>query len=109
MAADPHSAAALGERLGLSDEELCATLDADPLMLVSSQADHRPDLQILNALLDDAELQVSSGALRRWVRTQGPSGRPLDMLLTRDFAAFEDALSTLRTRGFVVGGEGSEG
>jgi hypothetical protein len=107
MAADPHSAAVLGERLGLSDEELCAALDADPLMLVSGQADHRPELPILDALLADVEAVVSPDALRRWVRTKGPSGRPVDLLTGRDFAAFEDALSTLRARGFVVGGEGS--
>jgi hypothetical protein len=106
MAVDPHSAAALGERLGLSDEELCAALDADPLMLVSGQADHRPELPILDALLADVEAVVSPDALRRWVRTDGPAGRPLEMLLSRDFAAFEDALATLRTRGFVIGGGG---
>jgi hypothetical protein len=40
--------------------------------------------------------------LRRWVRAQGPSGRPLDTLLARDFGAFEDALATLADRGFVL-------
>src|ERR1700737_4269390 len=107
MAADPHSAAALAERLGLSDEELCATLDADPLMLVSGQADHRPELPILGALLADVEAVVSPDALRRWVRTSGPAGRPVDLLTGRDFAAFEDALNTLRARGFVIGSGGS--
>lgn len=41
-------------------------------------------------------------ALRRWLRTAGPAGRPLDHLLARDFVAFEDALDALRDRGFVV-------
>jgi hypothetical protein len=40
--------------------------------------------------------------LRRWVRASGPGGRPLDRLLARDFGAFEDALSTLAERGFVL-------
>jgi hypothetical protein len=40
--------------------------------------------------------------LQRWVRTQGPAGRPLDALLKRDFAAFEDALTQLSARGFVI-------
>ena len=40
--------------------------------------------------------------LRRWVRAQGPAGRPLDLLLARDFGAFEDALATLAERGFVL-------
>jgi hypothetical protein len=44
--------------------------------------------------------------LRRWVRAEGPSGRPLDALLRRDFGAFEDALATLEARGFVIRGGG---
>jgi hypothetical protein len=42
--------------------------------------------------------------LRRWVRSAGPAGRPLDHLLARDFRAFERAVETLRERGFVLGG-----
>jgi hypothetical protein len=42
--------------------------------------------------------------LRRWVRATGPSGRPLDSLLARDFAGFEDALATLAERGFILRG-----
>jgi len=44
--------------------------------------------------------------LRRWVRREGPGGRPLDHLLARDFARFEDALVTLADRGFVLRGGG---
>jgi hypothetical protein len=44
--------------------------------------------------------------LRRWVRAAGPAGRPLDLLLARDFAGFEDALATLAARGFVLRGGG---
>ncbi len=40
--------------------------------------------------------------LRRWVRATGPAGRPLDLLLARDFGGFEDALATLAERGFVL-------
>jgi hypothetical protein len=40
--------------------------------------------------------------LRRWVRATGPAGRPIDLLVARDFAAFEDALATLAERGFVL-------
>jgi hypothetical protein len=36
------------------------------------------------------------------VRTTGPSGRPLDHLLGRDFSAFEDDLGGLERRGFVI-------
>jgi len=45
---------------------------------------------------------VHADALRRWVRTTGPAGRPLDHLLGRDYGAFEDAIGTLEARGFVV-------
>jgi hypothetical protein len=44
--------------------------------------------------------------LRRWVRADGPAGRPLDHLLKRDFGAFENALATLAERGFVLRGGG---
>ncbi len=102
-------AARLMELLGLSDEELCATLDADPLTLLSGQLDHRPELSILLALLDEASQRVSPATLRRWVRASGPVGRPVDALVARDFGAFEDAVTALADRGFVVRGGGSEG
>jgi hypothetical protein len=44
--------------------------------------------------------------LKRWLRAPGPQGRPLDLLLARDFAGFEQALDTLAERGFVVRGGG---
>jgi hypothetical protein len=40
--------------------------------------------------------------LRRWVRASGPHGRPLELLTSRDFGAFEDALDELARRGFVI-------
>jgi hypothetical protein len=36
----------------------------------------------------------------------GPAGRPVDLLVARDFSAFEDALATLAERGFVLRGGG---
>ena len=90
--------------LGLSEEELCATLAVDPLTLLSGQLDHRPELGILLDLLAEAEEQVGAAVLRRWVRATGPAGRPLDALLARDFAMFEDQVAELRGRGFVLRG-----
>ncbi|HEX4805993.1 MAG TPA: hypothetical protein VFU94_08840 [Conexibacter sp.] len=90
--------------LGLSEEELCTTLAADPLELLSGQLDHRPELRILLDLLAEAEERAGAAVLRRWVRAAGPAGRPLDALLARDFAAFEDQLATLAERGFVLRG-----
>ena len=50
------------------------------------------------ALTEDHDAAI----LRRWLRTAGPRGRPLDMLLARDFAAFEDALGDLAERGYRI-------
>jgi hypothetical protein len=90
--------------LGLSEEELCTVLDADPLTLLSGQLEHRPELPILLDLLADAEERAGAAVLRRWVRATGRHGRPADLLLARDFARFEDALADLAERGFVLRG-----
>jgi hypothetical protein len=92
--------------LGLSEDELCRILAADPLTLLSGQLEHRPELPILLELLGEPAERVGPTVLRRWVRAGGPSGRPLDALLRRDFPAFEDALATLADRGFVIRGGG---
>jgi hypothetical protein len=101
-------AAGLMELLGLSEDELCTTLGVDPLTLLSGQLDHRPELGILLDLLSEAEEQAGPAVLRRWVRAAGPAGRPIDALVTRDFAAFEDALGLLAERGFVLRGGGGQ-
>jgi hypothetical protein len=94
--------------LGLSEDELCAVLDADPLTLLSGQLDHRPELPILLDLLGEARERAGVSVLRRWVRSAGPAGRPLDQLLARDFRAFERSLATLAERGFVLRGGGGD-
>ena len=92
----------LMELLGLSESELCRVLDVDALTLLSGQLDHRSELPILLDLLDEASERAGAAVLRRWVRAAGPSGRPIDALLRRDFGAFEDALGQLAKRGFVL-------
>ena len=92
----------LQDLLGLSDEELIRTLDASALELLSGELEHRPELPILLDLLADAEERAGAAVLRRWVRANGPHGRPVDLLTRRDFAAFEDALDDLERRGFVL-------
>jgi hypothetical protein len=77
-------------------------LDADPLAVIAGELEHKPELPILLDLLADAEERAGAPVLRRWVRTAGPGGRPLDSLLARDFGTFEDALVALAERGFVV-------
>jgi hypothetical protein len=80
------SASELQHRLGLSDDELLTVLDADPLSLIGDDLDHRPELPILLALTADHEPSL----LQIWVRNG-----PIDLLLARDFAAFETALERL--------------
>jgi hypothetical protein len=86
----------------VSDDELLRVLDADPLSVITGELEHKPELSILLDLLAEAEERAGAPVLRRWVRAAGPAGRPLDVLLARDFGAFEDALGTLAERGFVL-------
>jgi hypothetical protein len=111
QAAHSERAARLMELLGLTEDELCRTLDTDPLTLLSGQLDHSSELPILLALLDEGASTAGPSVLRRWVRSGGPSGRPIDALTRRDFPAFEDALGELAERGFVLraGGAGGAG
>jgi hypothetical protein len=106
MLSGSDGAARLMELLGLSEEELCRVLDADPLTVLSGQLEHRAELPVLLDLLGEAEEQAGPRVLRRWVRSTGPAGRPIDALLARDFASFEDALAELAERGFVLRGGG---
>jgi hypothetical protein len=99
----------LMDLLGLSEDELCAVLAVDPLTLLSGQIEHRSELPILLALLDEAGERAGPAVLRRWVRAAGPGGRPIDALVGRDFPAFEDAVDELAQRGFVLRGGGGGG
>jgi hypothetical protein len=101
-------AARLMELLALSEDELCQILDVDPLTVLSGQLEHRAELPIVLDLLADASERASPATLRRWVRARGPAGRPIDALLARDFAAFEDALHELAERGFLLRGGGGD-
>ncbi|MHB8658315.1 MAG: hypothetical protein ACYC91_10250 [Solirubrobacteraceae bacterium] len=92
------------ELLGLSDDELCQTLNVDPLSLLSGQLGHVHELPILLDLLDGAAQRSGVPVLRRWVRVRAAQGRPIEMLLRRDFPAFENALAELEQRGFVIRG-----
>ncbi|HEY1508963.1 MAG TPA: hypothetical protein VGF93_08195 [Solirubrobacteraceae bacterium] len=94
------------ELLGLSEDELCAVLDVDPLTLLSGQLDHRTELPILLDLLAEPAERAGPSVLKRWVRAPGPTGVPIEALLRRDFGAFEDAIAALAERGFVLRGGG---
>ena len=88
------------ERLGLSDEELMTMLDTDPLSVITDELAHRPEIGILLTLTEEAEEGAGGAVLRRWLRAGRPP--PLQLLLARDFGAFEDALAALAERGFVL-------
>ena len=90
------------DRLGLSDDELCAVLAVDPLQVITGELDHRPELAILLALTAEASERVGPQTLRSWLRRKGPNGIPLAHLTARDFAAFEDDLAILAERGYVL-------
>jgi len=96
------AAALLQDRLGLDDEELLQILDESPLTILGGELGHKPELPILLALTEEAAERVGPAVLRRWVRAGGPTGRPVEHLLARDFAAFEDDLDVLAARGFVL-------
>jgi hypothetical protein len=96
------AAALLQDRLGLTDDELLAVLDADPLAVLGGDLDHKPELPILLTLTEEAAERAGDGVLRRGVRVAGRVGRPIELLLARDFGAFENALATLSERGFVL-------
>jgi len=95
-------AAQLQAMLGLTDDEILATLDEDPLAVITDALDHRAELPILLDLLAEPAEQHGEAVLQRWVRTSGKHGRPVDLLTGRDFARFEDALGDLGERGFVI-------
>jgi hypothetical protein len=103
---DPGTSAGAAQRLqdllGLTDEELIRTLDASALELLAGELDHRPELPILLDLLADAEERAGQAVLQRWVRASGPRGVPVELLTSRDFPAFEDAVAELAERGFVL-------
>lgn len=98
-------AAALMARLGLSDDELCTVVAADPLQVLTDDLAHRPEIGILLALTAEPAERLGEPMLQRWLRRRGPAGVPVEHLLARDFTAFEDALATLDERGFVIGGD----
>lgn len=81
------------ERLALSDEETLAIFELDALAAIAGDVGHRPEVEILDALTAEAVELLGGGGLPRWLRAGPPGARPLDLLLSGDFGAFEDALA----------------
>jgi hypothetical protein len=103
MTAAEPSPALLQTLLDLSDDELLEILGSTPLDVMTGEEDEREDVRVLVQMTREA---ADAEVLARWVRANGPLGRPLDLLLARDFAGYERALTALRERGFVVRGGG---
>jgi hypothetical protein len=82
----------LVQRLGLSDEETLAVFGLEPLQAISGAVAHRPEIEILDAMSAEAAELMGEGALARWLRAGVAPARPVDLLLSGQFAAFEDAL-----------------
>ncbi|MDQ8046277.1 MAG: hypothetical protein REI11_16845 [Patulibacter sp.] len=98
----PGAAERVKAQLGLADDELCDVLGLTPVQLLAGEADLLPQTTVLDELLRAASEQVSGEALQRWLRASGPAGTPYDHLVARDYGAFETALETLLSRGFVI-------
>jgi hypothetical protein len=79
---------------------LLTILDSDPLAVITGDEDARPEVRILLQLLAEPEETQGAPTLRRWLRAGSPS--PLELLLGRDFGGFEDALTELAERGFIL-------
>ena len=97
------SSAELQTLLGLTDDELLHILGTSPVELLTGEEDDRSDVRLLVTLTRDA---ADPAVLQRWLRAEGPEGRPLDLLMAHDFAGYERALETLSARGFVLRGGG---
>src|SRR4051794_41969227 len=97
------------DRLGLSEDELCRALGADPLSVIAGELDDKPQLPLLLALTEEAAERVGAAVLRRWLRADGPPGRPLDHLLAPDYARFQDHPPPLAHPGVVVRARGRRG
>lgn len=98
------AASTFAQRFGLTDDELLAVLGVSAIELLSGQLDHLPQLPLLLALTEDLSQSTAPGVLPGWVRSKGPHGRPIDLLVAQDFAGFERAVESFGERGFVVGG-----
>jgi hypothetical protein len=96
--------ATLASRLGLSDDEALAIFQIDALAAIGGEYEHRPEIEILDSMTEEAAELVGVGPLTRWVRSSATTPPPLELLEQRDFLAFEDALDRwLRDSGVVPG------
>jgi hypothetical protein len=83
----------LAARLQLSDEELLVAFELDALDAIAGRTEHLPAVAIIDTLSAEAEERLGGAVLARWLRAGAPGGRPLDLLLARDYGRFEDALT----------------
>ena len=94
--------AALTARLELSDDEALAIFHLDALTAIGGDTDHRPEIEIVDAMTSEAADLAGDASLARWLRSATLTPTPLELLERGDFAAFEDALDHwLRSTGVV--------
>ena len=67
--------------------------DLDALSAIAGESRHRPEVEILDAITQEAAERLGQPVLARWLRAGPPNRRPLDLLLAGDFGGFEDALA----------------
>ena len=67
--------------------------ELDALSAISGESRHRPEVEILDAITQEAAERLGQPVLARWLHAGPVAGRPLDLLLEGDFAGFEDALA----------------
>ena len=75
------------------EDDTVAGFELHALSAIAGDSGHRPEVEILDAIPEEAAELLGQPVLARWLRAGPPRGRPLDLLLAGDFAAFEDALA----------------
>ena len=102
-------AARLLDLLGLTEDELCATLGVDPLTLLSGSSITGLSCRSCPICWPKPRSRPARPCCDGGCAQPVLRGRPIDALTRRDFAAFEDALGALAERGFVLRGGGGAG
>jgi hypothetical protein len=85
--------AELASRLDLRDDEALAIFRVDALEAISGDVEHRPEIDILDALTSEAAELVGDVSLARWVHSTAVTPTPLTLLERGDWGAFEHALA----------------
>lgn len=98
----PSRLATLASRLDLSEDAVLAIFQLDALAAIGGDFEHRPEVDVLDSMTEEAAELVGDGPLARWVHSTTTQPTPLELLDRQDFIGFEDALdSWLRDSGVI--------